>query len=210
MNVSPVVVFIGLWLLAAVAIVVLGRRQAKKVAENTRRLAGELGLQVEERPPVWGVFHRSPEVGGHFEGKATRLYPFSTGSGKNRQRWTAMAMLPRRRGELEVRLSPEGFGNKLRGLFGYKEIKLGDERFDANWYVETNQPEFLREALVPELRQRLQQLRSAGLKGVFETRDGEVRYVERGSLGGDAQTRRFRQAAGMVSLLVEVVEVAAK
>ncbi len=199
--------FWGLFVIGTIVVVV---RAGRKSGENLRRLAVELGLTLREQAPVLGIFPRRPEISGEREGKATRVVHFTTGSGKNRQHWIALAVRPRVRGALEFRLSPEGFANTVRGLFGYKEIKVGDERFDAAWYVETNQAEFLRAALVPELRERLMQLRQEGLKGRFETHEGEVRYVERGALGSDAQRRRFLLAADMTSTLAEVVEVAAE
>ncbi|WP_221031355.1 hypothetical protein [Actomonas aquatica] len=202
-------ILVALWVTVAVVFVLLAKRHARKSSENTRRLAIELGLSIAEQPPVFGVFSRRPEVAGEREGKLTRLERFSTGSGKNRQQWVALAVRPRLRGRLEFRLSPESFGNKVRGLFGYKEIKVGDPRFDRDWYVETNLEAFFRDALLPELRERLQQLRQEGLKGRFETHDGDVRYVEPGSLGSDGQRRRLVLAADMVSTLAEVVEVAA-
>ncbi len=208
-DVSILLLIFGFWGLVVGGAVVLAVRFSRKANAMVRRLATELGLSVREPEPLWGVFPRQLQVEGEREGKATRIVRFTTGSGKHRQHWFALAVRPRVRGRLEFRLSPEGFGNTLRGLFGYKEIKLGDPRFDAAWYVETNQEEFLREALVPELRERLQHLRSEGLKGRFETHDNEVRYVERGALGSDAQRRRVVLAADMVSTLAEVVEVAA-
>ncbi|HEY8932894.1 MAG TPA: hypothetical protein VIM44_06260, partial [Rariglobus sp.] len=120
-------------------------------------------------------------VTGSRHGKSIEFFNYSTGAGKTRKYWSAISAAVPARGTLTFSLCRRNFGTKLRSFFGAKSIRVGDAAFDARWFIQTNQPDFLRAALIPELRQALDAACDRGLKGgTFKQEAGVVRYAEQG------------------------------
>jgi len=186
-------------------------RQSKRATENLRELAATLGLQIVDQPPVLGIFHSEPRATGQLRGKRVELFHFSTGSGKSRTTWCAVsAALPAASG-LTFHLQRQGFGTKVMELFGAREIQTGEAEFDAAWFIQTNQPEYFRAALLPELRARINALvRESGTpaRGMdFKLEQAVVRYAEIGSFGDPDRCQRCRRAADIVCDLADLAEV---
>jgi hypothetical protein len=198
------ILFVG-----SMALMLLAARSAtRRATRNLRIFADRLGLTLIEYPPVLGYFPRTPTVEGHRRGKPVRLFTFNTGSGKSRKTWTALGVQARER-SLSFSLQPQGLGTRILELFGAKEITVGDPAFDAAWFVRTNREDFLRIALIPELRARLMAARQAGLREDFRCENGEVRYAEVGGFSDEARVERFLLAADLCADLAEVAEAAA-
>lgn len=200
----PVLMFVG-FLVFAGLIIWLAAKASAQTHENVRRLAGRLGLELEKAQPVLGVFHRSPRAAGSIRGKAMRLYNYTTGSGKSQHTWSAVSAAPAADSGLTFALSRQGFGTKLRELFGAKEITVGNSAFDEAWFVQTNEPDYFRAALLPELQEKLRPF-----KGAFKLEKGVVTYVEQGAFTSEERCQRFERAAEIVCDLADIAEVHAR
>jgi len=183
------------------------RKSLQQSIENLNGLAARLGLQAKESKRRFAATERWLEGAPH--GRAMRVWSFTTGSGKSRQHWVAASVQPRRTGALTFRLEPQGFGTKVAQWFGAKEIEVGDARFDAAWFVRTNQPELLRAALVPEVREKLMAARQAGAQGDFVFEDGSVRYAERGFFSSSKAMANLEAVVPALFDLADIVEVLA-
>ncbi len=197
-------------IVATLVIVFWAAAQAsKRASENIRELAAMLGLQADIRPPALGLFYTDPRAAGQWRGKAMEIYTYTTGSGKSRMQWCAVAAALRADGGLRFTLQPQGFGTKVMEMFGASEIQVGDADFDRRWFIQTNQPDFLRAALLPELRAKISTLAAepsaSRLKLMLE--DGRVRYAEQGSFASARVAGRIGQAAEVVADLADVAEV---
>ena len=205
---------IGFFVVIAVLIGAAAVRQGKRAAENVRQPAGLLGLQFEDKPPVLGVFYSGARAAGQLRGKRVELFPFSTGSGKSRVQWCAVSATLTVPGRLTFHLRRQGFSTKVMELFGAKEIEVGDAEFDRAWFIQTNQPAFLREALLPELREKITALMresGASARGMEFKLDGNtVRYAEIGTFSDPARCQRCGRAAEIVCDLADVAEVFAE
>jgi len=195
---------------ATLAIVFWAAAQAsKRAAQNIRELAEMLGLQADLRPPSLGLFYSEPRASGQWRGKALEIFSYSTGSGKSRVQWCAVSAAVRVDAGLRFTLQQQGFGTKVMELFGAHEIQVGDEDFDRRWFIQTNQPDFFRAALLPELRAKISALATdsstRGLK--LQLEDGQVRYAEQGSFANARIAGRVGQAAEVVADLADVAEV---
>jgi len=182
-----------------------GRAQQKKALANLAALAGRLGLNVSGGQSTFGP---GPAAEGTQQGRQVRFWSYTTGSGKSRQHWVAAGVRPRADGGLNFELQPQGFGTKFMELFGVKEIQVGDQRFDDAWFVQTNQPEFLAAALVPEIREKLMQ--TVGPKarpGSYKLEAGVVRYAELGSFSDAALVARLESRLPLLHDLADVGEV---
>jgi hypothetical protein len=170
-----------------------------------RRLAGALGLEFVDARPKLGLFYPEPRAAGALRGKAVQLFNYTTGSGKSRRTWSAIGVTPAVAGGLTFAIKRQGFGSKLQELFGAKEITVGDPEFDRAWFIQTNEPEFLRAALLPEVREKFR-----SLPGVFKLEQGRVLYAEEGMFSDAARCRRFEAVVALACDLADIAEVHAR
>lgn len=195
--VFAVVVFFGLiWR--------IGVSLSNRAQTNMRRLADRLNLQVVEHPKKLGI-HQHPEARGVIRGKAVRIYNYTTGSGKSKTTWSAVAVTPHAHGGLTFALTHEGLGSKVMGLFGAKEVKVGNAAFDNRWFVRSNAPEFFAAALIPEVQDKIQKL-----PGAWKLENGVVGYRERGMFTDLARCERFASVAEAACDLGDIAEVYAQ
>lgn len=196
------VLMIALFAVTVALIVWFGAKSSAKAKENMRRLAGSLGLEATNEPPTFGIFHPLPRAAGRIRGKSVELYNYTTGSGKSRRTWSAVAVTPAADGGLTFALSRQGFGSAVRSLFGAKEITVGHAEFDRTWFIQTNQPDFFRAALLPEVQEKFRPF-----DGTFKLEHGKVTYVEEGMFSDDERCRRFESVAALACDLADIAEV---
>lgn len=193
-----------------VLIVAWARKQSERAHANVQRLAGQLGLTMAPVTTYLG-FKSEPRASGLFRGKPAELFTYTTGSGKSRVRWTALALTPHDTGGFTFTLSRQGFGTKVSELFGAREITVGDPAFDASWFIQTNQPEFMQAALIPELRARVTAaLERTGRSGSFKLEKERVIYAEMGDFSDVERCDRLARVAEPLSDLADAAEVFAE
>jgi hypothetical protein len=196
----------GLGLIFFVVVVSVGIKAGKRARVRVGRLAEELGLALEPPQITLGIFQGPPRASGVRRGKRIEIYNYSTGSGKSRTTWSAISAQPRADGGLTFKITSQGFGSKIATLFGAREIQVGDAEFDAAWFIETNRPEFLTAALLPEFRAKLQST-ARGRRGVFKLEHGKVVYAEVGGFFDEARCQRFAAIADIVCDFADMAEV---
>lgn len=198
--------FMVLAFLIALGLVIrVARAQAKKTRMRLEALAQRTGLRIVESTVLGFTVVKSLE--GERQGRAVRFWTYATGSGKTRITWVAVSVRPQPAGGLEFELTRQNFGSKLMELFGAKEIQVGDPAFDRAWYVRTNQADFFRAALVPQIRARLMG-EAAGRRGArYKLKDGLVQYVEQGSWSSGGALERLEQQLPLLHELADVAEV---
>ncbi|MEY3773324.1 MAG: hypothetical protein RLZZ129_104 [Verrucomicrobiota bacterium] len=177
----------------------------RKMRAQFERLAANLGLLLDPPEPPRGITAPPPSLVGSIRGKAVKIHVYSTGSGKSRTTWTEVVVTPVLAGDMTFGFTREGFGTRVMQLFGAKEIKVGNREFDEAWFVQTNRPDFLRAALLPELQQKFRPFR-----GVCKLEQGLVTYTERGLLANEATRHRFEQAMELACDLADLAEVQAR
>lgn len=187
----------------------LAFRQAKKTGAKIEVFARELGLDVRKKPLVLGIFQGLPEVVGSRYGRQVRIYQFQKGSGKNSQTWCALVMGRVPATNLQVTLSGQGAYSKFRSFFGAEEIEVDDRAFNDRWFIETNEPAYLKVALFGKVCAAIDATQSVGRspKGRFQLKDGEMRYEEKGSLSDPDRRERMRLAIAAGQELLDVAAV---
>lgn len=187
----------------------MAMRQSQKIGVKIEAYARDLGLDVHRKPPTFGVFHRLPEVVGSLQGRDLRIYQFQKGSGKNSQTWCALTMGQVPGTDLHVKLSGQGAFTKIRSFFGAKEIEVEDRGFNDRWFIETNDPDFLKVALFGKVCGAIDgsQPGNRKPKGRFELEDGNVRYEEQGSLSDADRRQRIRLPITAAQELLDVAAV---
>jgi hypothetical protein len=214
---SPAVVpllMIGFFVLVIGLVGWAAARQTKRAADNVRRMAETLGLEFTAKPLALGVFYTEATATGQLRGKRVTLFPFSTGSGKSRTQWSAVSAAVPTATSLTFHLRRQGFGTKIMELFGAREIQVGDAEFDRTRFIQTNQPEFFHEALLPELRDKngalVRELGGQGRGMEFKLEKNVVRYAQIGSFSSGDCCQRCVRAADIVCDLADVAEVSAE
>jgi hypothetical protein len=180
--------------------------QRRRAAANLQKLAAQLGLDFVAAEGWSG----RARVTGTRRGKKIDFFNYTTGSGKSRTIWAAVTARAAMAGALTFTLQKRSFLTKVEKLFGVHEVTMGNAEFDRAWFVQTNQPEFLRAALIPELRAKLIGALHTGDKGKFELKNNEVKYAEAGDFSDAKRRDRFTALADVMCDLADVAEVAAE
>jgi|SRR5579885_1910362 len=180
--------------------------QKRKAAANLQKLAAQLGLEFLAARS-WMA---RPSVAGTRRGKAVQIFNYTTGSSKSQTTWSAARVQLAAPGPLTFKLKKRGVANQLAAFFGARSVSTGDAEFDQAWFVQTNQPEFLCAALLPELREKLMSAQRAGASGAFELTGSEVKYAEIGLFATAKRADRFATLIDLLCDLADVAEVAAE
>jgi len=176
----------------------------RRQMENMQELAVRLGLEF---CPT-NASNSAPCLTGKFRGKQMDIFIHVTGAGKSRRYWGVFSVRTSAWESLTFTLQKQGLGAKLSELLGAREITVGDPAFDAAWFGETNQPDFFRAALLPEVREKLMAVRRAGAEGKFELVNGAIKYVERNRFDQDEGVELFVMLAEVIDDLAEIAATA--
>lgn len=182
MEILIPLVMVGLF----ATIVGLGLRHTLKLRKEFPLWAEELGWKPEPMPS-WTT---PPVANGVYGGRRGRVFSYTTGSGKSRVNWAAIQLMIVPASGMEVEITRQGFGTKVAALFGVKEIEVGDAAFDARWFIRTNRPDYIKAALLPEFRQRIDELAARGGRGMkLEIKEGRAIYSEQGFFNAPVRAR---------------------
>jgi hypothetical protein len=199
--------FAVLMIVAVGGLVILAAKaQKQRMTDNLQKLAAQLGLEFA---PAAGWTGR-PSVTGTLRGKKIDFFSYVTSTGKSSTAWAAVTVQVAAAGGLTFSLEKRGFVTKIEKLFGAHEAVVDDEGFTKVWFVQTNQPDFMSAALIPELRAKLTAARQAGANGKFELKSGQVKYAEVGGFADAKLSERFAALADVMCDLADVAEVAAE
>jgi hypothetical protein len=183
---------------AIVGSIWLSGRQQQQASANRLALADRLGFDFN-----LGL----GEVTGNVAGRPAHFWTYSTPNGKSRVTWCAVGVWPHRTGGLAYNIQRQNFGTKVMTWFGAKEIQVGDTAFDAAWFVQTNQPEFLAAALVPEIREKIMALPALPGENGYELAEGEVRFAVRGTFADEKLVAALEARLPLLRDLADVAEV---
>lgn len=204
-NVFPFIA-IGAFVAIFIVFVLLGVRQSRRARENLAALALRLGLPPPEEPAgFWGRL-RAPSFRGSVRGRQLRVYTYSTGSGKNRTQWCALALSINNPGGLKLGIARENLLTRAGRAFGLNDVATGDEAFDRAFYVKSNDATYVRAALLPEVRARIAETWRQGARGAIKVEGGEISYAEAGTFASRRICERWPVMVDLAFLLADVVE----
>lgn len=183
-----------------------GIRSQKKARENLSRLADTMRLNVIEGPAKPIVGRPAPTLAGEFRGRHVRIYSYSTGSGKTRTHWIAIAAKVRNTGGYTLAIAADNVFLKLGKLFGIEDVEIGDPEFDKRYRIKTSDKPFTRAALIPEVRNKVMAAWNAGARGTISVEKDEVKYAEIGSFTRQKAVERIPALAEIVCDFGEITE----
>lgn len=194
-------------------LVVAGFRAARKsgIERNARlrEMAARLGLEYFEKPASVGFLPPTPIVTGDFGGRRAQVHEFTRGSGKNRTYWVAARLQCSGGGSLKLSLRTQGSAlyEKLAGMFGYKDIDVGDRAFDSVFSISGSDEEFIKAALIPEIRARLVAFWPGARGGRIRVEDGEAVYEEMGNLAKERCRANVEKSLPVLADMAAIAEV---
>jgi len=198
----PILAVFG-FLVAVTVVLRLMANKSRRAYENMQRLAARLGLTMKAVKPVLGIYE-DPEMSGEINGKQVRIYTYET-DGQSKIKWAALAVTLREPSGLRFSLIRRGVTSRVWNALDANEFKIGDEAFDRDWAIETNVPDYLTAALLPEIRRKIQ-----ANEGKWELAGGKLTYAERGSFSKAERTERFVSIAEAACDLADAAEVYAQ
>lgn len=180
--------------------------QSLRARANLTALADRLGLSLESE----GRFLKKHRLSGEFRGRPLRIFSYTTGSGKSRRTWAALAVGAHPRGELAFTLKrrPALVDGLLR-LFRKNEAATGDGSFDRRWILVTRQPELMATVLIPELRERVNAC-CTGTSCSLKLSGHELLHAEQGSFGTKRVCGRLEALAALAADLATAAETASE
>ena len=185
----------------------LSRRQTGRANDSLAGAASRLNLTLNRKPPVLGLFESIATVAGPYRGRNVRFFNYTTGSGKSRTSWSAVAATCSGGAPFSLELATENFLTRLGEKLGMQDIKTGDPAFDQTFVVQSSDPNYAAAALLPEISANLLAQRQAGARGTWRIKDGEVRYSEIGSFGDAGRTERLAAAIETICYLAEIADI---
>lgn len=187
-------------------VIVASVRQQRRGQENLRKLAEQLGFNPPA-PVKNSIFKsRQTRLTGEMRGRTLSVYAYTTGSGKQRQSWCALAVPAKNPRDLKLRISGENIFTRAGRVLGIEDVAIGDEAFDRQFYVKSNDAAYARVALIPEVRTRLLETWKLGATGTISADGAEVKYAEQGSFANARICARFPALAELVCDVADIVE----
>lgn len=135
MPLSGFCVFPAFVLVIVVFAFVFGVRRVKKQNLLLKDLALQMGLRFKPAGK-WG--HGTLE--GEYRGRRVKLYAYTQGSGKHSTTYTVLNASHDAPLAGEISLSREGFGTRIAKAVGFKEVRVGNPKFDGEFFIRVKNP----------------------------------------------------------------------
>ncbi|MDX2344188.1 MAG: hypothetical protein QNL12_10915 [Acidimicrobiia bacterium] len=164
MELIPIIILI----IAAIAY--LAWKSHQKTVETWRRVASELGLQVQVKSGL-----AKPTISGRLNGLPVTIDTYAQRSGNNNTTYT----------RYRVGYPPLGFGLKMQReggfsffgkLFGIEDVEVGDPVFDGAFKIKTSDQAKLVAFLTPSVRSSLLRLMASYPSAVLT--DSDIKVVK--------------------------------
>lgn len=224
-----VVAVIGLPLLVITTVVILSRKekntaseQKTNTAEQMRRLAQRFDLKFlggeQANFPPWAKFiiekfllpkdtsikdiTNCIRLEGEYQGHDLRIYERLEHREHGGSRmWAGVCISGPNEKGLRFKFAPRGVIGKVTEMLGAQDIKTGDTRFDGLLTVKSNDPEFIKLALLPRINRFFGIWETQDAKGTVELDGRNLLYEELCRVDNE-QTHKIFEA--VVELLCEL------
>jgi len=197
-SVYPLLIPVGV-VIATLAFWYVQRRRSKA---NFAALVSKLELQIDKHS---GELRAT----GERRGRTLTVFTYTTGFGKSKRRWVAVAAHVKDVGRLTFSLKQRvPIIDLILQLFRKCETKVGDQAFDKKWVMVTNRPDYMSAAVLPEMREKMSRLGGNFLSDSSYKLDlYTLQYAQQGSFANAKLCARLAEQAELVCDLADVMEV---
>ena len=187
-------------------------KYAAKTDENMQWLADTLELSLVGGDPVvpnsrlLRSIRRPVRVEGKRRGCDVSIYHHVTG-GRNNTTYARIKVATENPAGLKLAFSRESVLGRVGKSLGMQDVQVGDEHFDRLFLVKCSNPEFIKTALLPEIRERLCKVWEAHKsQGTIKLEDDALIYDELGTIHSEATRNRIAAAAELMCDLGGIVQ----
>ncbi|MBL7996302.1 DUF3137 domain-containing protein [bacterium] len=175
-------------------IVYLAVRQRKKLLEGFTVFAERLGCPASIPTGFFGGF---PSLNGVYRERTLRVYMFrrASGSGKNRKSktYTAFTLHVDNPDGFQFNIYEQGFFSTLLTKFGMQDILTGDEAFDREFIVKSNNEEKVRAMLSPPVAAKFMEFAARYTAFGVELKGDQFYYEAPETIVGEKHMLRFEE-----------------
>lgn len=158
--------------------------------------------------PLLGFLCSPLYLEGQYRGRKARIAQEWRSQGNNRVQYTVVSLEMAPEAKVDFSMYRKGFFERFGTFLGMQDVKTGDEEFDSMVVVKSNPPEFAQAALLPELRERLEELyKHLKGNGRMQTKNGSVRYDEMGALHKKKLTARLPLVLDLLADMAAAIDV---
>lgn len=170
-----------------VLIFVLGQRQKRKIAANFEAFAAKMSCQANIPQGLFGGF---PSCQGTYRNRPLRVYMFtrSSGSGKSRSTttYTAFEIDVNNPDGFEFNIFEQGFFTSIAVKFGMQDIQIGDDEFDKEYIIKSNNEAKVMELLTPMIKQKFMEFADRFPGFGVKLQGAKFYYESAGTMAGEA------------------------
>ena len=197
-----------------IIVIVLKLRKtfAGNVDEHMKLLAETLELPLTGGDPVFpniaflSLIRRPLRIEGERRGCDVSIYHYSTG-GKNSTTYATVRIAVDNPKELKLGFSRESMLGKLGKTLGMQDVQTGDQRFDDMFVVKCSDPEFIKQALLSEIKKRFYEVwEKHKSQGSITLKQEVFAYTEVGMIRSEATRNRIAVAVELMCDLGGIVK----
>lgn len=182
----------------------LAVRQKSKLREYFSIFSAKLGCSATIPE---GFFDGFPSINGNYRKRPLQVYMFkrSSGSGNNRRSttYTAFKIPVDKTDGFEFHIYEQGFFTTLLTKLGMQDIQIGDEAFDKEFIVKSNQEEKVRTMLTPMIMSKFLELAERYVAFGVQFKGGQFYYEAAATITSEKTMMQFEE---MINFMCDIAD----
>jgi hypothetical protein len=205
MNVSFLIVLV-LFIGFIIILLIISDLKRKLSAREFLRLAQKLGMECNAPP---GFLAKFPEINGVYQNFPVRIYMFTEKIGEGKSRiiriHTAIEVKINNPFGFKLDIYEEGLFSKIYKVFGMQDIIIGNDKFDKEYIVKSNNEKITTEVLTEPICDELLYMADHKFAFGFEVIGDKIYYDEASSLTNNRKAVWFERILNMmIELAIEI------
>lgn len=190
-----------------VLILVFALRQRRKMREYFTLFAQKLSCASNIPEGFFGGF---PSISGTYRKRSLHVYMFtrSSGSGKNRRSttYTAFTLDVHNPDGFEFHIYEQGLFSTLLTKFGMQDIQTGDEAFDKEYIVKSNDESKVRTMLNPMLTAKFMDFAAKYTAFGIRLKGSQFYYERPVTITNDTMLQQFEEKINFICDIADQIE----
>ncbi len=191
-----------------VLIFVLAQRQKRRMVANFEAFAARMGCQANIPQGFFGGF---PSCHGTYRNRPLRVFMFtrSSGSGKSRSTttYTAFEIDVDNPDGFEFHIFEQGFFTSMAVKLGMQDIQIGDDEFDKEYIIKSNNESKVIELLTPMIKQKFMEFADQFPGFGVKLQGAKFYYESAGTMAGETFVTRIETMIQFMCDLADQLDI---